>query len=277
MIKSDEPINELQETLAVFSKLYDTCTCPNHFHPWWFLSIKLGTLGSQHYVSPFVEELVDPWLSKPANILIAGAADTASLDLLSAMNSGNNWRFTIVDLCEAPLQQTREFAAQNDLALNTERCDVSAASFDEQFDLIFVFYTMSFMEAEQQLSFLLHMKRALARDGKMICALKYSDQAKADDALREQALEEKHQTALCYFADYPEVHPHLEAIWHSNQGNRRETARREALMHEADIKRLASQTGLRVTESVDISHLKKPWKGDGDSRTQLVLSLEHDE
>ncbi len=179
-------IDQARQALPV---CIEHCSCPDRWHVLWAALKSAGLLTAVHGQQAFLADLL-PRCVKPApHVLIAGAADTGSLDVLCSALADPQARYSVIDLCEAPLQLVRQRARDAQLPVRTARLALDAAAADEPWDLVFIHYTLGFMSAGQRQRFLQQLRRGLAPGGTVLCAVREKQppaSPPADPALAQQ-------------------------------------------------------------------------------------------
>lgn len=150
----------------------DGCSCPGGYHRVWSLIKLAGRHLGLFKDAELIRSLAGPLLSSPARVLIAGSADHFGLRMLADIGeAGGPHRFTLTDLCDAPLRLVRAEADRSGLDLRTVRqsiCDPLPMT--EPADLIFGHYVLNFLDLPLLRSAFASLKAALAPGGTMIFA-----------------------------------------------------------------------------------------------------------
>lgn len=166
-------IEFFQEAVEALPVCIAYCQCPDRWHTLWAGLKATGLLRGVHAQAPFLREALKPHWVKGGNILIAGAADTGSLDVLSALYGDTTARYTVVDRCEAPLSLVARRAEARHLHVKTVLADLDAMEAMEPWDLVFIHYTLSFMDHAARMRVFRKLKDTLAPQGVIVCALRY--------------------------------------------------------------------------------------------------------
>lgn len=148
------------------------CRCPDHWHVLWAGLKAIGLLRAVHGQQAFLDALLPRHVKPAPNVMIAGAADTGSLDVLCRALADPAARYTVLDLCDAPLQLVRERAVERALSVQTARMALDEACTGQPWDLVFIHYTLGFMNAVQRLRFLHRLRQGLAAGGTVVCAVR---------------------------------------------------------------------------------------------------------
>ncbi len=188
----------VEQALRALPVCIARCTCPDHWHVLWAGLKTIGLVRTVHGQQAFLGTLLPRFVKPAPHVMVAGAADTGSLEVLCAALADPAARYTVLDLCEAPLQLVRDRAAERSLSLQTARMALDEARTAQPWDLVFIHYTMGFLSAAQRLRFMQRMHEGLAPGGTVVCAVRQkqppatspadlpaSQQRRADDWARE--------------------------------------------------------------------------------------------
>ena len=107
------------------------------------------------------------------HLLIAGTADASSFQMLRTIAGETPVRFTVADRCAAPLRLVTEAAGERQTPVHTIQCDLAELSTGDPWDLVFIHYTLSFMDADTRALVLRRLARGLAPGGVVICGVKF--------------------------------------------------------------------------------------------------------
>lgn len=164
---------ELQDqSLHALSVAVEHCTCADRWHLLWAANKALGLMRGMHLQQEFLRDLMARHLNPRPRVLIGGAADTGSLDVLSTVIDDPGAQYTVVDLCPAPLHLVRERGTEQGLPLHTQQVGLDQVRADPPWDLVFIHYTLSFMDAAQRQRFMHHAHADLAPGGVVVCAVR---------------------------------------------------------------------------------------------------------
>jgi SAM-dependent methyltransferase len=225
-----------QEALEALPVCISHCQCPDRWHTVWAGLKATGLLRGVHAQAPFLRETLRPYWVQGGNVLIAGAADTGSLDVLNALYGDTTARYTVVDHCEAPLRLISKRAETRHLQVRTVLADLDAMETAQPWDLVFIHYTLSFMDNAARMQVFRHLKQTLAPNGVIACALRFvAVPAPTDDAkAATEWLAATHNTLRTIYAGNPDLLASLTEWLPVYARARRE---RERLMPHATIVR----------------------------------------
>lgn len=179
-VPSDEAF--LREALEALPVCIQHCSCPDHWHALWAGLKATGVLRGVHGQATFLRGMLQPYLVPGGQVMIAGAADTGSLEVLHAVIADPAARFCVVDRCEAPLALVRRRAAALGLELETVYAGLDEVRARRSWDLVFIHYTLSFMDPASRRRLLEHLRQDLSGPGVVVCAVRHKQAATADDA-----------------------------------------------------------------------------------------------
>ncbi len=162
----------LDQSLQALAVSVGQCTCPDRWHLLWAAIKATGLMRGMHHQQAFLAELLPRYLKPGPRVLIGGAADTGSLDVLSAALADPGAHYTVLDLCPAPLQMVRTRATEHGLSVDTVSTALDQLRTDRPWDLVFVHYTLSFLNRDERLRFMRHMRQDLAAGGVVVCAVR---------------------------------------------------------------------------------------------------------
>lgn len=179
------------------------CSCEGRYHAVWGALRASGFLGSLHSEEEALAPTISPLIKDQTRLLIGGSADPATLCAIGRMSKSNCSDITIVDQCEAPLALISEFAATKNIPCKTIQANLLELESSEKWDVIFLNYTLSFIEAHLRKKFFGHLANCLAVGGTLVCLAKTGAQTEDDqreeleaawshgalDALRDAKLE----------------------------------------------------------------------------------------
>lgn len=175
----------LRQALDALPLCIQHCCCADHWHLLWAGLKATGVLRGLHAQRPFLIELIrrhQHGARRTTQVLIAGAADAASLQLLHMAIDDRATRYHLVDRCKAPLELARRAADAGGLELLTDQGSLDAAAGGEPWDLVFIHYTLGFMDAAARQRLLARLHQGLARGGVVICAVRERQAAGEPDA-----------------------------------------------------------------------------------------------
>jgi len=222
-----------QEALQALPVCIAHCQCADHWHPLWMGLKTTGLLRGVYAQAPMLRDILAPHWVKGGHVMIAGAADTGSLDVLAAMFADASCRFTVVDRCEAPLRLVRQRAAEKGLNVRTVHGDIEDVPVDDPWDLVFIHYTLSFMDAAARARFFRLLKAGLSQQGLAVCAARFQDPPVHQEGLDWQAWTQMTRAQLIsVFGHYPKlIEPLLQ--WLPRYAQAR--YRRESSMPHPDV------------------------------------------
>lgn len=162
----------LDQSLQAMAVAVTHCTCPDRWHLLWAAIKATGLMRGMHLQQDFLRELLPRYLKPGPRVLIGGAADTGSLDVLRAAVADPRAHYSVLDLCPAPLQLVRARGAELGLSVDTLASALDQVRSGQAWDLVFVHYTLSFMDLDARLRFMRHMHADLAPGGVVVCAVR---------------------------------------------------------------------------------------------------------
>lgn len=238
----------LREALIALPVCIEHCQCPDHWHLLWAGLKASGLLRGVHAQAPMLRQLLQRRWVAGGRILIAGAADAGSLEVLHALYADTGARYTVVDRCPAPLKLVEQRALTLPVAVDTRLSDLDALPAGETWDLVFIHYTLSFMDAATRAAVFRALKARLAPGGVIVCAIRYLEQpAAAVDAsaqARWQAATEASLKSL--FSDHPAL---LDPLLHGLPAYAASRQQREQHMpHVTVVRDEITAAGLAVEE-----------------------------
>lgn len=195
-----DPAELVQEALVGLTEEFDLCTCPTHYHALWGALKAAGIHRGLYTEAPVLAQVLTPLLRSAPEVLIAGTADATSLQLLSHLCATRSVRFTVADQCPAPLRMVERQAGLRRLKVRTvlgSLAEIPAPV--EPWDIVFLHYTLSFMDGATRRQVLGALSKGLARQGQIVCAVKFDAQS-APQGNWPQAMTERLESA---FAAHP--------------------------------------------------------------------------
>lgn len=146
------------------------CTCPGQYH-WLYGAMRAsGVVASLKSEETRLASLLAPLLRSGSRILIGGSADPGLFCAVGRITASPNADITILDRCGAPLELIREFAQAKGLRCRTLNSDLLAHDRNGQWDLVFLHYTLNFIEPALRGRFFETVASALAPGGVLVCA-----------------------------------------------------------------------------------------------------------
>ena len=205
----------LREALHALPLCIEHCECPDHWHTLWAGLKAAGVRRSLHDQGGFLTALLAPYRKAMGRVMIAGAADTGSLDVLHAALDGAQGelqtRYVVVDRCEAPLRLVRDRAQELGLDLRTQHQMLETVRATEPWDMVFIHYTLGFMSTPARQQFLRHLRQDMASTGVVVCAVRDHETLGASESADELArsMQRMTQQLTQTFADHPELFEEL--------------------------------------------------------------------
>ena len=146
------------------------CLCPGRYH-WLYGAMRAsGVVASLKSERTRLASLLQPLLNGRPRIMIGGSADPGLFCAVGRISGSHDTDITIVDRCAAPLELIREFAQPRGLRCQTLQSDLLALDAHEQWDLVFVHYTLNFVEPRLRGRFLETLASTLAPGGVLVFA-----------------------------------------------------------------------------------------------------------
>lgn len=199
----------LREALHALPLCIEHCECPDHWHTLWAGLKATGALRSLHDQGGFLSTLLAPHRKARGRVMIAGAADTGSLEVLHTAldlaSEGAQTRYEVIDRCEAPLRRVRERAHELGLDLRTQHQVLETVRASEPWDMVFIHYTLGFMSKPARRQFLRHLRQDIASTGVVVCAVREHAAPGASEAADELAHSSQRmaQQLTQTFGDHP--------------------------------------------------------------------------
>ena len=149
------------------------CTCDG-YHQLWSLLRQAGVVGGTRLDAPILSPLLGELLADGADVLIAGAADGAQLELLAAAAAGRRLRVTVADRCAAPLQLITQLAPLPGVSVETLQADLSWIRRTGAWDLILSHSMLPFVAPEARPGLLRSLHAALRPQGRLVLVVRTS-------------------------------------------------------------------------------------------------------
>jgi SAM-dependent methyltransferase len=151
------------------------CICPGRYH-WLYGAMRAaGMVSSLKSEEPQLASLLAPLLRRGIRIMIGGSADPGLFCALGRISAACGADITVIDRCGAPLELIREFALERGLRCRTLHSDLMALDGREQWDLVFLHYTLNFIEPRLRGTFFAALASALAPGGVLVSAAMTGD------------------------------------------------------------------------------------------------------
>jgi SAM-dependent methyltransferase len=240
-----EPLSDLAaHAYQLSDRLCESC---RDLHALWpYIRLSRSSTGVEVEGSQLTHVLRRLIADGRRDLLIAGAADTGLLTLVTRAGAGHFVNIAVLDICETPLELCRRLAKQWSMPIETLREDLRELNVRQQFDLILVHGTLHFIDESGRLRAVRRMRDSLRPNGRMVLlfntskarALKAEDNVHAEYAaavLREL----KHQHVPL---------PDNEAIIYDRLAahSRRRQLREGAFVKPIDAKLLLETAGLKA-------------------------------
>jgi len=240
------------------------CTCPGRYH-WLYGAMRAsGVVASLKSEQTRLASLLAPLLVGRPRIMIGGSADPGLFCAVGRISGSPLTDITIADRCAAPLALIGEFAQARGLRCRTLRTDLLAFDGREQWDLVFLHYTLNFVEPRLRGRFFKTMAAKLAPGGVLVFAAMTGEpitQAQQSDlaaAFAAQARRALAQTALADEAQTSEFQ-HLLQIYAADT-----TAMRLIWPAADELRELVRGAGLKILAEDTIT---RDWSLFGRSDT----------
>ena len=172
----------LREALEGISVGLEHCSCPTRYHALWSALKAAGVNHGMYTEAPVLTRLLAPPLHAGSHALVAGCADASALQLLHACAGGQPLHYTVADQCEAPLQRVRRYAAAHGIEVETLHADLAQlappAAPRPPWSVVFIHYTLSFMDAALRRRVRRALAAGLAPAGSIVCSVKFGPGAR---------------------------------------------------------------------------------------------------
>ena len=192
------------------------CACPGLYH-WLYGAMRAsGVVASLKSEQARLASLLTPLLGGRSRIMIGGSADPGLFCAIGRMSGSLDTDITVIDRCAAPLALIREFAQPRGLRCQTLQSDLLALEADERWDLVFVHYTLNFVEPRLRGRFFETLASSLAPGGVLVLAAITGEPITRDQqsglaaAFAAQARQALARTALADDAQTPEFRQLLQ-------------------------------------------------------------------
>lgn len=217
MNRFNVPSNEsfLAESIRFLQTCSQYCTCPDGWHFSWSAYKAAGFRRSVYFQQPLLQKMMMPILPSVRNVLIAGMADAGILSILASI-FGKQVIYSGFDICAAPLEDARQYAAEQGLSFECHQMSLQEFIPDRTYDLIFVHNTLMFLRPQQATQVLRQLRAGMRPDSWMVCGMRYELDAVGLSQTSPQALAEETR-AMVYrtYAGLPDiaalVDPHIDA------------------------------------------------------------------
>lgn len=203
----DEFLTESHQFLKICST---ECSCPDGWHFMWSAYKASGKRRSIYYQQPMLKQLMQPLVPSVKTVLIAGAADAGILHVLSSIFD-KSVHYQAVDICNAPGEEMRHYAAQNDLSLEFKQVPLQDYVPDQVFDLIFISNTLIYLQPDQAKQTLRQLQSGMHANSSVVCGMRYVQEGDVDTPERKtELMREFHHMVANTFAQRPDLTALLE-------------------------------------------------------------------
>ncbi len=173
------------------------CTCDDHYHLFWAALRAAGFVGSMSKEEGALAEVLSPLITNQSRILIAAAADPASLCTVMRIAGTRTPHVAVLDKCAAPLKLIDEMCAHKGVSAQTIHSDVLETQEYGKWDIILMHYVTGFIAPESRPRFYAQLASLLSPNGIIVCTYKKTPPAKsADSDTIETAWRESTRKAL---------------------------------------------------------------------------------
>ena len=230
----------LVEALNALPLYIEHCECSDRWHTMWAATKATGARRGLHGEGNFLAVLLAPYRKAASRVMIAGAADTGSLDVLHAALGDSRTHFEVIDRCEAPLRLVRQRAQKLGLNLHAQHQQLETVRSAEPWDMVFIHNTLGFMAAPERMQFLQNLRHDMAPTGVIVCTVR--NRPTEDESQLAAQLASAIETAQAdlarTFAQYPDLlatlSRELPAFASSRQQRQHHAPKFEQLMREFD-------------------------------------------
>lgn len=158
------------------------CTCDDHYHLFWSALRAAGFVGSMKKEEGALAEVLSPLITNQSRILIAAAADPASLCTVMRIAGTRTPHVAVLDKCAAPLKLIDEMCARKNVPSHTIHSDVLETQEYGKWDIILMHYVTGFIMPESRARFYAQLAALLSPNGIIVCTYKKTPPAKSDDS-----------------------------------------------------------------------------------------------
>jgi hypothetical protein len=255
------------------------CSCAGRYHTLWGALRASGFLGSLHTEEATLASTIAPLIDDKARLLIAGSADPATLCAIGRISKSEKLNATVVDQCLAPLKLIQEFAMKRDVSCQTIQADLVEFDSIKKWDVVFLNYTLSFIEASLRRKFFGRLANCLEVGGTLVCLAKTGVPAESherrdlESAWFENARKALQESKLDVGWDRAELD---EAIRHYAASR---TARRFNIISASEIVDALEEVGLT---SCVVKTTARKWVLDGvaegkaDAESSVIVTAVRD-
>jgi SAM-dependent methyltransferase len=256
MSQAVRPTENLRDVAAQAYKLADhMCGSCRDLHALWpYIRLSRMSTGVEGQRSELETQLRALFTKGLRDILIAGCADTGLLSLVAraANEAGRNPNVVALDICETPLELSRQLAEQWSLPIVTTKQDLADLDADQRFDIALVHGTLHFMAAARRAVALMRMQRSLRKDGRLVLMFNTSERIRPETA--EQTRRDYAGSVLRELGRLGVDLPDAEATFFERLYNhsRRREAREGAFTSPEDVTLLLQGAGFVVERCVEV-------------------------
>lgn len=121
-----------------------------------------------------------------SRILIAGAADAASLAMTKCATSSSH--LTVADRCETPLAVCREYARTHEFSVTTLQLDIAETQPEGVYDLVLAHLVLMFIPGKLRVRFLRNLGSSLDKRGRLLLVHRSRNRKRGHDLESETRL-----------------------------------------------------------------------------------------
>ncbi len=193
-------LNDWKKNLLIMG---NDCQCDDGYHRLWGGLRLLGHRGL-YWEAKQLHRLLFPILKPAKTIVLGGSADQLVLALLSDIAGDNTGKqYHLIDRCPAPAAVARAYAAHHNLTLSTYQGDLTGpVPVKAPVDLVFMHFTLDFMDQQSRLAVLKQLAGCLAPNGRIVIVLRKRDNPKVDVDLEKWEKDIRAQMAGAVFNDH---------------------------------------------------------------------------
>ena len=162
------------------------CTCGG-YHQLWGLLRQAGVVGGTQLDAPILSPLLGNLLVDGGEVLIAGAADGAQLELLAWAANGRRLQVTVADRCAAPLELIGRLAPLPGISVETLQVDLAALERTGAWELVLSHSMLPFVPPEARPALLRSLHVALRPQGRLVLVVRTSAGLSADELAQHDA------------------------------------------------------------------------------------------
>jgi SAM-dependent methyltransferase len=227
-------------------------TCGQVHALWPYIRLARASTGVE-FPSSYLQSVLTALIAEGRrSLLIAGAADTGLLALVTRVDAGRNADVVVLDRCEAPLALCRRWAARVPHPIVTLHQDLRDLNEAQLFDLVLVHGTLHFIAAPERPDVLAWLRRSLAPGGRLVLLFNTSAPVVGDlarhgrDGYADWVLDELKRIGVTL----PEPHHAFRArlISHAQERENREGA----FAVPEDVDALLANAGFALQKRVEV-------------------------